>query len=573
MKKINCWIRDFVEKRNIKQVIIITFTVTAFVILSLVAFAYYTRYNHQVYELQDVENERALDRVETNLTQSLRDVMNQFDLIYYTIINSDEIDTQEFDFLYSSNKETIKNITLFDQQGNIVQSAPNLNKKEIVDVSSQEWFLDTRYNYTQKNFSNPHVQTLFEESDEQGEWVISLSQSIPLPEGTQYISGVLLIDIHYSALGDFVDTIAFSEQGYAYIINDEGSLIYHPKMQLIESGETTLQILEENHKVYTQSIPYTGWTLVGVVEDHVLSVDTIKNNLYLLTLFFIFFTIMLWCNSVLSSFISRPIVALEHAVESVAQGDMEQEIPSVGYEEVHSLSTSIQKMMMRIRSLMDESIQKQEQLRKNELLVLQSQINPHFLYNTLDIIVWLIEKKDSENASKVVTALGRFFRLSLSKGKNIIFVKDEIEHVRNYLDIQMVRYKDKFEYTIEVDPQVEHLYTMKLILQPIVENALYHAIEYMLDEGEIHISAKLEEDFVVFCIQDNGMGMDEKTRLCLESGQRVDSAKGSGIGVQNVVHRLQMTYGHPYGLYIVSELDEGTCVYIKIPVQKEAIHE
>ena len=191
---------------------------------------------------------------------------------------------------------------------------------------------------------------------------------------------------------------------------------------------------------------------------------------------------------------------------------------------------------------MREVIQEQEAKRKSELDSLQAQITPHFLYNTLDIVVWMIEENRKEDAAGMVTALARFLRISLSKGKNIITVADELEHARNYLMIQSLRAKDQFTYRIEKDPGTECFQVIKLIVQPIVENALYHGLEGMYGDGEIVIHA-YTKDYT----------------------KELKTAKGNGIGVRNVHERIQLHFGKEYGVQIISEEDDGTEILLHLP--------
>ena len=204
--------------------------------------------------------------------------------------------------------------------------------------------------------------------------------------------------------------------------------------------------------------------------------------------------------------------------------------------------------------------------------MLQSQINPHFLYNTLDSVVWMTENGRTQEAVVMLTALARFFRISLSKGSNIIPIGDEIEHARNYLTIQKMRYKNKFSADIYAEPGIEKLYTIKLIIQPILENAIYHGMEYADGEGEIHIRAFRAGGDVVIEVEDNGPGMSEEVveQLLKPSGEAsAPKAKGSGIGFRNVHQRIQLTFGKEYGLTIRSEPDNGTVVQIRLPALEE----
>ena len=220
-----------------------------------------------------------------------------------------------------------------------------------------------------------------------------------------------------------------------------------------------------------------------------------------------------------------------------------------------------QEMMVQNVSLEKDLAQKQA-----DITYLQNQINPHFLYNTLDIIVWMIENEQKSEAVRVVTALARFFRISLSKGKSIIPVRDELEHVRNYLMIQQMRFKNKFTYTIDAAPEVLGYASLKLMLQPLVENAIYHGMEFKDGDGIIEIKAEQKEDGLWFTVLDNGLGMtEEQVENLLTDHAHVSSKRGSGIGVKNVNERIRLYFGNEYGLFIESEPDEGTTIRIHLP--------
>ena len=237
---------------------------------------------------------------------------------------------------------------------------------------------------------------------------------------------------------------------------------------------------------------------------------------------------------------------------------------------LRELGTAVQGMVDRMRQLTEDMVREHEQKQKSELNALQAQINPHFLYNTLDIIVWMIENGQREDAVRVVTALARFFRISLSKGRNIIPVKDELEHVRNYLLIQEMRYKNKFRYRIDCPAEAENLSTIKLVVQPIVENAIYHSMDFMDGDGLIEIRAGVSDGALSITVADNGLGMTQDVVESLlttgpESNRRDSTKKGSGIGLKNVQERIRLYFGPQYGVSIQSEPDEGTTVTLHLP--------
>ena len=314
------------------------------------------------------------------------------------------------------------------------------------------------------------------------------------------------------------------------------------------------------------SIGYTGWKAVGVSPTGSMSLNVLKTRLFAIFIVVLFLFVLAMINAYISSRITDPINELEKSVSRLENGELDAPVYIGGSAEIRSLGRSIQGMAQRIRQLMADIVAEHESKRKSEFDTLQSQINPHFLYNTLDIIVWMIENEKKTDAVRVVTALARFFRISLSRGKSIITVKDELEHVRNYLMIQQMRFKNKFTYEIEAGEEVLELASLKLMLQPMVENAIYHGMEFMDGDGEILIRVWREGDDLYLMVRDNGLGMtEEQVENLFKDTGHVPSRRGSGIGVRNVNERIRLYFGEAYGLKIQSEPDEGTDVIIHLP--------
>ena len=227
-------------------------------------------------------------------------------------------------------------------------------------------------------------------------------------------------------------------------------------------------------------------------------------------------------------------------------------------------------MSEKIKELMEQIRAEEKALRKTELKALQAQINPHFLYNTLDSIQWMCEQGKAEDASKMVSALARLFRISISRGRELIPIKDELLHAKNYLIIQSFRYKNQFTYTFDTEPGLEKYLCNKITVQPLIENAIYHGIDRLVDEGEIKISVKTAPDDagdILITVEDNGVGMTKEQCLAVLKKEKSDS---SGIGIKNVNDRLKIYFGEKYGISIKSELDEGTAITVRIPkIEKE----
>jgi two-component system sensor histidine kinase YesM len=293
-------------------------------------------------------------------------------------------------------------------------------------------------------------------------------------------------------------------------------------------------------------------------------------NGYLIRVLLVVLVLVILVSLFLSSSLTRPIRRMERKMKAVERGDFNVELPIEGPLEVERLSRRFNLMVNKIRTLMSEIIHEQEQKRRLELEALQAQINPHFLYNTLNSVVRMVGMSRNEEVITMITSLSRLFRISLSQGKTIITVREELEHAHHYLTIQQMRFKRKFNFSMNADEDTLECLTLKLVLQPLIENAIVHGIEYHMDEGCIEIRVYRENDKLVFRITDNGVGMTEEQMSKLLVGSPiVKSGAGSGVAVRNVHDRIQLYYGEAYGLEFNSELEEGTTVWIRIPLQWE----
>lgn len=274
--------------------------------------------------------------------------------------------------------------------------------------------------------------------------------------------------------------------------------------------------------------------------------------------------LLLRCSIRLSRSVTQPVVDLSRRAEDVIGGDLtvREPVRSETYE-LRTLSEGMEQMIARINAQIREITQKQTSLRKAELALLQAQINPHFLYNTMDTIIWLIEAGRPQAAVEMVSDLSDFFRHSLSRGEDVIPLGEEEQHVRSYLQIQQARYKDILDYAIEIDPGLREARLPKLTLQPLVENALYHGIKRKRGRGRISVTGRQEGEDVLLQIADDGAGMtearlEELTRA-IESGERL------GFGLATVHERLRLLFGSPYGLTLSSREGGGTTVTVRFP--------
>ncbi len=570
---------------GIRSIIFLYFTITAAAASIFIGLSLYTRMSGQVSETVMEENQILIDQVNRSVENYLKTVMKLSDSLYYSIIkNADLSDPsvgERFNLLYENNMDQTDSIALFSADGELLESVPALRVRNNLDVTREAWFSYTLDRTENQHFFLPQVQQIFESSSDQYRWVIPMTRVVEITKGTDTVQGILLIHLNYTGLKLLLDGVTLGNEGYIYLIDGNGEIIYHPRAQLIDSGlehENNRAVSEYRDGIYQEtfqgeervitvkSVGYTGWKLIGVAPRQTVSLNSLKTQLLVVFVAAFILFLMSLVNSYISSRITTPIRKLELSVNEIEKGNLNAKVDAEGSYEIRHLGKSVQNMAKQIQVLMADIVSEHEKKRKQEFDTLQSQINPHFLYNTLDIIVWMIENEKPDQAVKAVTALARFFRISLSRGKSIITVKDELEHVRNYLMIQHMRFKNRFSYTIEAEDEVLELASLKLMLQPLVENAIYHGMEFMDGDGEIFISAWKEGEDLYLKVSDNGLGMTEEQVARLFSDMpHTGSSRGSGIGVKNVNERIRLYFGSEYGLSIESEPDEGTVVTIHLP--------
>jgi len=424
---------------------------------------------------------------------------------------------------------------------------------------------------TSSYMTAPHVVTIFESWYP---WVVTMTKPLPQRGGAAWVS----LDLSFSSISSYINNVSIGQRGYCFLMDRAGNIVYHPQQQLLYSGLKTentaaLAGLEDGSYVNDTviycltSVQGSDWRIVGVSYVDELVNRNVREMIWLsLWLAVLVLAAALVTSWLLSRLLGRPLRELASAMERFeTDADHFTYRPVGGAREVRELSDSFGHMVLRIQRLMSTVRQEEINLRKTELKALQAQINPHFLYNTLDSIAWMCEQGRADDAVKMIHALARLFRISISRGHELIPISKEIEHAENYLKIQNYRYKNQFTYTFDVDPGCLDYYCNKITLQPIIENAIMHGLDLLVDEGCIRVRVSQEGDDILFCVQDNGVGMSPEQAHAILA----DSQDRTGIGIKNVNDRLQIYFGKQYGLRIVSELDVGTRVEIRMPKIKE----
>ncbi len=424
--------------------------------------------------------------------------------------------------------------------------------------------------------TTPHVETIFEGYYP---WVVTMTA--PLEPGGK--AAWVSLDLSFSSISSYISNVSIGQRGYCFLMDKQGNIVYHPQQQLLYAGlksEDTVALAQLEDDTYADdtviycitSVEGSDWRVVGVsYVDELVNRNVSEMIRLSIILAVVVLAAALLTSWLLSHLLGRPLRGLASAMESFeADADHFTYRPVGGTREVRELSESFEHMVLRIQRLMSTVREEEVNLRKTELKALQAQINPHFLYNTLDSIAWMCEQGRNTDAVKMVHALARLFRISISRGHELIPIGKEIEHAESYLQIQKYRYKNQFTYEFDVDPACLNYYCNKITLQPIIENAINHGLDLLVEEGRIDVRVREEGEDIVFYVQDNGVGMSHEQLRSIMERSPTDR---TGIGIKNVDDRLKIYFGKYYGLRITSEPDIGTCVEIRMPKIQEGDYE
>jgi two-component system, sensor histidine kinase YesM len=571
-------VKRLIPDLTIRQSILAAFLGIVLSILSLTGLIFYTSFSQQT-DLMIEDHSREINKqIVYNYENYINSVIETANYIQYITSGFDVRDS--YDYLqdkYLINTEIKKDVVsvyLFDTEGRRVLGN-EVSEDSAHTINAQRWFIAALQERLIFHFSAEDRQSLLPKNEEH---VIAVSRYAEYIEGGQQKRGVLLIELNPNTINDLAEKTNLGPTGHIIIIDDDDSLINTLGSYELDQLDMSMAIAvgayyggfmtEIDHKtMYMNITPLsnTRWRIVNVIDvDHTAQVKR-QMLLTLLMIFVVSIIVAAVVSVAMSRRISNPLNILKESMRSIEQGNFHSKVVVTGQREVVHLSETFNSMIDTIQSLMERILNEQREKRKTELRALQNQINPHFLYNTLDSIIWLAENDRSEDVITTVSALARFFRISISGGENFITLEDEIQHVRNYLTIQKVRYQKKFEYRFEVDQEVVGLKVMKLILQPLVENAINYGIG---DEQEtITLRCFRREDSLILEVENTGYGItDERIREIYRIINGTD--KTTSVGLRNVYLRLKLYYGAAADLIISSSLDVSTTMQVVIPVRE-----
>ncbi len=574
--------------QKIRSAIMAAFSFISISIMLILGVVMYIRFSASSRQEIILSTQKLMEQTEENLEDYLSNMRQISDAVYYNVIKEHGIAEQEnqiqqgMNLLYEANRSRLRSIAIYNSYGSLIAAEPVALQKEDPDVTNQGWYEKAVSDTANMHFSTPHIQNLFDDHSRRYYWVISLSRVVELTDHGVPTTGVLLVDMDYSGISRMMQKINASENGqYYYLCDSNGRIIYHRQQAQIRKGFSSENSMKaaaykdgvyddtfdgSRRKIIVNTISYTGWKLVGIIPDATFTHGMFDIRYFIVILILFMAMMLAVINRVISDRISSPVLKLQQSVIAYEAGE-KPEIYIGGSQEIRLLGYAIQRSYEQIDALMHKIVLEQNERRKSELEALQSQINPHFLYNTLDSITWMIEGKRNDEAVFMISELAKLFRISLSKGHTIISIKDELQHAKSYMNIQKIRYKNRFSVSFEADPALYSCCTVKLILQPVLENAINYGVGDMDEDdgGQIQVTGRLEHGTAILSVTDNGVGMSaDEVDLLLTDSNRIHK-HGSGVGLVNVNHRIQILYGNQYGLSVQSEPDKGTTVSICIP--------
>lgn len=549
----------------------------------------------QIVEKKESENTlQLIEQVNNSLELHLENMQKVTYLISYnpkvkSFFESEENDTYEIkQFLrgFTATSPEIASILIVNNKGEYISN--ELYPQNIKSLTEEDWYEEAVLNkgiFTL--LGHPKNRNLVSLSKYNNDELITGVRSIIDPN-TQEVQGVILIDLKTRLVSEVINKIQLNKTGFLMVIDDDENIIYVPdndikNYQNIRIDENTIEPISENVNIqylYRKS-SFGNWSTVGVFQKDDLLLESLQVYFFVCSYLFVIVLFGVAASFYLSKAISNPVNNLKNIMNKVEYGDLSVRYTDSRQDEIGMLGKSFNNMIVQINSLIDINEMQAKQKREAELEALQAQIKPHFLYNTLDTINWMARKNNIHEVADIVNDLSQIFRIGLSKGREKILIQEEIEHIHSYMRIQKVRYGEKLDYQINLDPKLKDYQIVKLTLQPIVENAIYHGIKEKRGSGFISIIIEEKDGNIQLQVKDNGKGILPEKLKDLENslfsiGQDVKyigSGKSKSYGMLNVQARLKLTYGELFGISIESEYNVGTTVNIVVPIEQNIMME
>ena len=585
-------LRPLLSRKSLGRKLFIYFLLAISIPIVIVTMLGNLIYNKSITNQQDENSKQMTKQITNNIDFYIKDTEN---VISYLSQDPRVLkflktkDTNEADYS-AINESTEKTITSFsgihpEMAGVMIVNSNDLFSSDIMDrisrdpLTNEKWYAQAVENpNTMQLFSKPvgrNISNIFQYSADD---VVSMSKAI-IDKSSGKCIGVILIDLKLDIIKSIIEDVKPGKTGFVYIVDSNDEIVYAPvnpivyriKNEWISNTNNNIinkRISGTNFEVLHNDSAYTKWRTVSILplDESLKTTNAIKYysfivaiiTLIIAEIFAIFFI----------SSIVRPITKLKMLMKKTEEGNFDVYFNSKEDDEIGELGSAFNNMVHEIKNLIELVKIEGKKKRKAEISILQAQIKPHFIYNTLDTIQWMAQEHDAEDIVDMVGNLTNLLRIGLSAGAEIITIKQELAHVESYLIIQKVRYEDKLNYTIEIEEKILTNNVVKLILQPIVENAIYHGIKEKRGKGLITIRGEEKDKKIHFIIEDNGIGIKPDTLKDINAMLRGEAVSSEvvGYGIYNVNEKIRLTYGEEYGLQYHSTYGAGTTVEIWHPV-------
>ncbi|WP_219996675.1 sensor histidine kinase [Paenibacillus sp. tmac-D7] len=545
-----------------------------------------TMYQRSIEESTNEHTSQMMGQVKNNISFYFTEMENIIEYIaqdrevrsFYAGQTGDEWALREVMRRYEERHGEIAGILLVNRAGGWISNRLGTISRD--RLTSEAWYREAVERPDELHMiSKPIGRNIKADHNYSADQVLSFVKAIKDPL-TGNMLGVVLIDMKLNIIQQTIESVSLGKSGFIYMTDRQGGIVYssvNPVVYRIKaewmvsaSNDLIKTINGRSYQIMHTPFQNIGWKIVGVFPlDESRSVIT-RLQFYtvlvvLVTLVLAFAASWFFTNSIIS-----PVRKLRSLMRKVEEGELNLRFRSRSNDEIGQLGHSFNKMVQEIERLIHMVYTEQKEKREAELKILQAQIKPHFLYNTLDTIQWMAQDRKADDIVEIIGALTNLFRIGLSKGHEIIRLSEELKHVESYLIIQMARYEGKLNYEIRVAEELEGCSVLKLILQPLVENAIYHGIKTKRGSGRIRIEAVKEQHKIRLRVEDDGLGMKpeqiEYVRMGLQGSENPEFK--SGYGLFNVHERIRLTYGSSYGVQVESEYGKGTCIDVYLPFVK-----
>jgi len=528
-------------------------------------------------------------------TNQIESELRKMDSYSYNLLSDKNVQQKMIDIKYESNAFRQNNLVddLLERFLIYVASERNISTIYFIDTEGVQYYEGINPVSLPEDVKNQTIQAalqgngnsvILDQYTERG-FILLARQFRSTAQLSLENLGVVVLRLELNEVGNAYMSNATMEDSHLFIFSEQNLVYKDPSSQDMEleledlDREEGFSIKSLNGKKYFLSYStsnYTNWTYVNVI-GYNEAFNQVERMRFLILLVFVgVFVIGSIISVLLAKSITKPIMDLTMRMKRVETGDFSEvkidEDIQKREDEIGMLQKDFELMISRINTLIDENFKKQIVIKDTNFKALQAQINPHFLYNTLESINWLAKANHQEEIATMVKALGKLLRNAVNTDELIISVQEELELLDAYISIQKYRYEERLIYRNRVDRSFYSIDIPKLTLQPLVENAIVHSMENMLEPCEISIYAQKNEGEIIICVEDNGLGIHEDIVKKLRNNEPLESRKGMGIGLQNIDDRLKMTFGSEYGLFITSEIGQGTRIEIRIPEERKKDH-